>query len=255
MNETTGTETLDTGTLHHLSENEYPLYLIWSEKLRCFVDAIGRFASWFMLPLVLITVFDLGLRKTGEFQIWLFENVSMFFGSTLLQELEWHSHTVLFTLVLGYGYIWNTHVRVDLVRENLAFRKKAWLEFIGLTIFYIPFCCILAYFSFIYAYDAWAIGEISASLVGLPHRWAIKSFLFAGVIVAIVAGLAVWLQVAFALFGPQNQRFPLMTIEWPEETGGKVEGKERLDLEKADDLIEVRAREREGQQASTPTIE
>ena len=35
---------------------------------------------------------------------------------------------MLFTLVLGYGYIWNTHVRVDLVRENLAFRKKAWLD-------------------------------------------------------------------------------------------------------------------------------
>ena len=255
MNETTGTETLDTGTLHHLSENEYPLYLIWAEKLRCSVDAIGRFGSWFMLPLVLITVFDLGLRKTGEVQIWLFENVSMFFGSTLLQELEWHSHTVLFTLVLGYGYIWNTHVRVDLVRETLAFRKKAWLEFIGLTIFLIPFCCILAYFSFIYAYDAWAIGEISASLVGLPHRWAIKSFLFAGVIVAIVAGLAVWLQVAFALFGPRNQRFPLMTIEWPEDTGGKVEGKERLDLEKAEDLIEVRARNRDIQPASTSTTE
>ncbi len=253
MNETTVTETLDTGTLHHLSENEYPLFLIWSEKLRRFVDAMGRFGSWFMMPLILITVFDLGLRKTGEVQIWLFENVSMFFGSTLLQELEWHSHTVLFTLVLGYGYVWNTHVRVDLVRETLAFRKKAWLEFIGLTIFLIPFCCILAYFSFIYAYDAWAIGEISASLVGLSHRWIIKSFLFAGVIVAILAGLAVWLQVAFALFGPRNQRFPLMTIEWPEETGGKVEGKERLDLEKADDLIEIRARERDTQETSTST--
>ena len=179
------------------------------------------------------------------------ENVSMFFGSTLLQELEWHSHTVMFTLVLGYGYIWNTHVRVDLVRETLAFRKKAWLEFLGLTVFYIPFCCILAYFSFIYAYDAWRINEISASLVGLPHRWAIKSFLFMGVIVAIIAGLAVWLQVAMALFGNRNKRYPLMTIEWPEDTGSMVEGKERLDLEKADDLIEVRARERDAQGNST----
>ena len=245
MNETTTTGITDTEALHHLSEDEYPWNLIWSEKLRRFVDLVGRFGSWFMLPLVLITVFDLGLRKTGEFQIWMVENVSMFFGSTLLQELEWHSHTVMFTLVLGYGYIWNTHVRVDLVRENLAFRKKAWLEFLGLTIFYIPFCCILAYFSFIYAYDAWRINEISASLVGLPHRWAIKSFLFMGVIVAIIAGLAVWLQVVLALFGNRNKRFPLMTIEWPENTGTMVEGKERLDLEKADDLIEVRARQRE----------
>ena len=235
--------------LHYLEPHEMPASLKLSEHLRKFVDLIGRFGSWFMLPLVLITVFDLGLRKTGEVQLWLVENISPIFGSTLLQELEWHSHTVMFTLVLGYGYIWNTHVRVDLVRENLSFNKKAWLEFLGLTIFLVPYLCILLYFAFIYAYDSWAIGEISASLVGLSHRWIIKSFLVAGVIVAIVAGISVWLQVAIALFGPRHHRFNLMTIEWPEETGSAVEGKERLDLEKVDDLIEVRKREREARLA------
>jgi TRAP-type mannitol/chloroaromatic compound transport system permease small subunit len=228
--------------LHYLSDEELPFALRLSEKLRRFVDAIGRFGSWFMVPLVLITVFDLGLRKTGEVQLWLIENVSPIFGSTLLQELEWHSHTVLFTLVLGYGYIWNAHVRVDLVRENLKFRKKAWLEFLGLTFFFIPYLIVLLYFAFVYAYDSWAIGEISASLVGLSHRWIIKSVLVAGIIMAIIAGLAVWLQVAIALFGPQNHRFPLMTIEWPEAGDVKIEGKERLDLQKAEDVLETRAK-------------
>jgi TRAP-type mannitol/chloroaromatic compound transport system permease small subunit len=219
-----------------------PFALRLSEGLRRFVDLIGRFGSWFMVPLVLITVFDLGLRKTGEFQLWLVDNISPIFGSTLLQELEWHSHTVLFTLVLGYGYIWNSHVRVDLVRENLQFRSKAWLEFFGLTFFLVPYLTVLAYFAFVYAYDSWAIGEISASLVGLSHRWIIKSFLFAGVIMAIVAGISVWLQIAIALFGPRHHRFPLMTIEWPEAGDVKIEGKERLDLEKAEDVLETRAK-------------
>jgi TRAP-type mannitol/chloroaromatic compound transport system permease small subunit len=187
-------------------------------------------------------VFDLGLRKTGEFQLWLVENVSGVFGSTLLQELEWHTHTVLFTLVLGYGYIWNSHVRVDLIRENLSFRPKAWLELTGLTFFLIPYLCVLAYFAFIYAYDAWAIGEISASMVGLSHRWIIKSFLFAGVVMAIIAGVSVWLQIVIALFGPKHHRFPLMTIEWPEAGDTKIEGKERLDLARAEDVLESRAK-------------
>jgi len=228
--------------LHHLTADEMPFSLRLSERLRRLVDLIGRFGSWFIVPLVLITVFDLGLRKTGGMQIWLIENISPFFGSTLLQELQWHFHTVLFTLVLGYGYIWNTHVRVDLVRENLAFRKKAWLEFLGLTFFFIPYLLVLLYFAFDYTKDSYEIGEISASLVGLSHRWIIKSFLVAGIFMAIVAGLAVWLQVAIALFGPQNNRFPLMTIEWPEESGTKIEGKERLDLEKAEDVLEARAK-------------
>ncbi len=228
--------------LKHLSPDELPASLQLSNKLTKFVDVVGRFGAWFIIPLVLITVFDVLLRKTGEVQLWMVENLSPFFGSTFLQELEWHSHTVLFTLVLAYGYIWNTHVRVDLVRENLAFKKKAWIEFIGLTFFFIPYCCVLAYFAFIYAMDAYNIGEVSASLVGLSHRWIIKSFLFAGIDVVIVAGIAVWLQLVIVLFGPQNIRFPLLTVEWPEEEGSKIEGKERLDLSKAKDLLEERAK-------------
>ena len=235
--------------VRHLSEDELPPALAVSNRLSGFVDAVGRFGSWFLVPLILITVFDLGLRKTGEFQLWLVENISPLFGSTMLQEMEWHFHTMNFTLVLAYGYIWNTHVRVDLLRENLAFKKKAWIEFIGLTFFFIPYCIVLLYFAAVYAFDAYMINEASASLVGLPYRWAIKSFLVAGIIVVIVAGVAVWLQVAMVLFGPQNIRFPLMTIEWPEEEGSKIEGKERLDLDKVDDMLEVRAQsQKEGEQ-------
>ena len=127
MSDTTTTDAVD-APLQHLKEEEYPSFLALSERLRQFVDWVGRFGSWFIIPLVLITAFDVTLRKTGKVQIWMVENISWVFGSTILQEMEWHSHTVMFTLVLGYGYIWNTHVRVDLVRENLAFKKKAWME-------------------------------------------------------------------------------------------------------------------------------
>tara|TARA_Y100000588_G_scaffold63187_1_gene62641 strand:+ start:2467 stop:3300 length:834 start_codon:yes stop_codon:yes gene_type:complete len=255
--------------IHQLSQDELPIALKISEALRRFVDRVGRFGSWFAMPMILITAFDLTIRKTkfikiagDPWQIWLRENVSPVFDSTLLQELEWHSHTALFALVLGFGYVWNTHVRVDLVREHLNFKKKAWLEFIGISIFLIPFTCIIIYFSYMYTVDSWALnrhddcawwqcGEISASLVGLSHRWLIKGVLVFGLIVALLAGIAVWLQVAIALFGPKHWRFDLMTIEWPEETGSRTEGKERMDLEKLDDQLEIQAaRMREQQVAS-----
>ena len=246
--------------LTYLSGDELPTTLKIAEKLRRFVDAVGRFGSWFAMPLVLITAFDLAIRKSrmikiqgDPIQIWLRENVSPIFDSTLLQELEWHSHTALFALVLGFGYIWNTHVRVDLVRETLAFRKKAWLEFIGLTIFLVPFTCIIIYYSSMYAYDSWAFnrgpecawwqcGEISASLVGMSHRWIIKLVLVFGLITALVAGIAVWLQVAMVLFGPKHTRYSLMTLEWPEDSGSIVEGKERMDLSKMEDQLELQSR-------------
>lgn len=234
---------------HHLTAEEMPAILRVSEMLRRFVDRVGRFGSWFAMPMILITAFDLFIRKTGVLQIWLVENVSEYFGSTLLQELEWHAHTVLFTLVLGFGYIRNTHVRVDLIRERLDFRKRAWIELIGLTFFLLPFCSLIVYYAVVYAYDSWVIGEISASLVGMHHRWVIKSVLAIGLIVAVLAGISVWLQIAVALFGPQHWRFPLMTVEWPEDVGKATEGKERLDMDAVDDRLEARA---STQQAALP---
>ena len=240
--------------IRYFSRDELPGILRLSEALRRFVDRIGRFGAWFAMPLVLITAYDLIIRKAfSRGQIWMVENISPIFGSTLLQELEWHSHTVLITLVLGFGYIWNTHVRVDLVRERVGFRHRAWLEFIGLTIFLIPYCCVVVYYAAIYAYDSWALnrndgcawwqcGEISASLVGLSHRWIIKTVLVFGLGVTIVAGVAVWLQVATVLFGPKHWRYDLMTLEWPEDIGKAVEGKERLDLNTLVDQVEERAR-------------
>jgi TRAP-type mannitol/chloroaromatic compound transport system permease small subunit len=217
--------------VHYLAAAERPPALRVSDALRSFVDFVGRWGAWLIIPLVVVTVFDVTARKLVWLQIWLVDNVSRIFGSTLLQELEWHFHTALFTLVLGYGYIWNTHVRVDLVRETLAFRKKAWLEFIGLTFFMIPYCLTVIYFASVYAYDSFMINEISASQVGLTNRWIIKSVLVFGLVVAALSGVAVWLQVAIVLWGPQNIRFPLMTLDWPEEEGEKIEGKERIKLE------------------------
>jgi TRAP-type mannitol/chloroaromatic compound transport system permease small subunit len=214
-----------------LERSERPTALRVSDALRSFVDLVGRLASWLIVPLIIVTVFDVAARKMVWIQIWLVDNLGRIFESTLLQELEWHFHTALFALVLGYGYIWNTHVRVDLIRETLAFRKKAWLELIGLTCFMIPYCLIVIWFAWIYAYDSFMINEISASQVGLSHRWIIKSILVIGLIIAALSGLAVLLQVAIVLWGPQNVRFPLMTLEWPEEAGTKLEGKERIDLE------------------------
>jgi TRAP-type mannitol/chloroaromatic compound transport system permease small subunit len=209
---------------------ELPIAIRISDGLRAFVDFVGRWACWLILPLILVTVFDVTARKMVWIQIWLVEHLGRIFESTLLQELEWHFHTALFALVLGYGYIYNTHVRVDLVREHLSFRNKAWLELIGLTFFLLPYCGIVIYFAYIYAYDSWAIHEISASQVGLTHRWIIKSVLVFGLGVAVLSGIAVWLQVAIVLWGPKDVRFPLMTLEWPEEDA-RIEGKERIRLE------------------------
>ncbi|MBU2532088.1 MAG: TRAP transporter small permease subunit [Alphaproteobacteria bacterium] len=232
--------------LTRYTDADRPVALSVSDRLRNFVDGFGKAASWLIVPLVIITCFDVIIRKLTwraedgsivfGLQYYLVTNVSEWFGSTLLQEMEWHLHTGLFALVLAYGYIYNTHVRVDLVRETLAFRKKAWIEFLGITIFLIPFVAITTYFAFDYAHTSFQTGEISASTVGLTNRWIIKSVLVVGLLLVLCAGLAVWLQTYMVLFGDPSRRYDLMTLEWPEEEGTMIEGKKRIELDETPDV-------------------
>ncbi|MBT5110364.1 MAG: TRAP transporter small permease subunit [Rhodospirillaceae bacterium] len=226
-----------------------PIMLRWSETLGSLATTIGKWATFFMIPMVGITVWDVLQRKIMKFigdimldmewmtaRNWMYDNLLGWlpFQSTLLQELEWHFHVANFALVLGYGYIFNRHVRVDLVREKLSFRKQAWIEFFGVSFFMIPFCLMVAYFSVEYAVNAFETNEQSASLVGLSHRWAIKSILVFGMIIAALAGVAVWLQTAFALFGPRDYAFPHFTIENADEKEEKRKIIETMDATLAD---------------------
>ncbi|MBI2204815.1 MAG: TRAP transporter small permease subunit [Candidatus Rokubacteria bacterium] len=196
-----------------------------SNRLTAFVEFVGRWGSVFILPLVFVTMWDVFLRKIGGMQYWLVEHLGKAFESTVIQEFEWHFHTALFTLVLGYGMVRNRHVRVDLVREKLPFRYQAVIEFLGLTFFMIPYCLIVGYFASVFAWDSFAVMEKSASTVGLSYRWVIKTVLVFGMLVAFVSGVAVWLQALIVLWGPKDLRFKLMTLEWPEDAekrGGKI---------------------------------
>jgi TRAP-type mannitol/chloroaromatic compound transport system permease small subunit len=217
-----------------------PLTVRVAGWLRNLVDFIGRSAAWLSIPVVVITCVDVVGRKlayiddeTGRvhsLQLWLSVNIGRFFDSTVLQELEWHFHAALFALVLGYGMVYNTHVRIDLIRDHLEFRRKAWLEFVGLTFFMLPYCALVIWFALDYASSSYYVSEQSSSTIGLTHRWIIKSVLVFGLILALISGIAAWLQVATILWGPRHLRFPLMTLDWPEEDA-KIEGKTRVRLE------------------------
>ena len=71
-----------------------------SDNLRGFVDAVAKLSTWALVPLVVITMWDVIARKFIFIQIFMVKNFGSIFESTLLQELEWHFHTVVFCLVL-----------------------------------------------------------------------------------------------------------------------------------------------------------
>ena len=188
-----------------------------SEKLREIVNRVGRAGTWLLVPLVLITMWDVVARKLVWIQIFMVANFGSFFESTLMQEMEWHLHTAVFCLVLGYGYTHNRHVRVDFLRENFSFKRKAKIEFYGNILFMLPFTLVCAYFACIYVMDSYQINEVSASLVGLSQRWIIKTYLPIGFGVLFLAGMAVMIQLIAVIWGDNKKKLDLIALEYDED--------------------------------------
>ena len=128
------------------------------------------------------------------------------FSSTRVQEMEWHLHAALFLLVLGYAYIKDAHVRIELVRDKMNPRTRVWMELAGSLLFMVPYCYVVIKYGIENAMRSFDIGESSAALTGLPHRFIIKSMLPIGFALVALAGLAVAMRCIVYLFGPASLR-------------------------------------------------
>jgi len=163
-----------------------------SDLLDRWITRVGRVAAWAGVALITITIFDVVTRR--------------FFvlGSTKLQELEWHFHVVLFAFCIGFAYLKDAHVRIDLVRENLSERTQWWIELLGCLLFLLPYCALVVYFSFDFTVRSFNVDEVSASATGLTHRWIIKSAIPIGFSLLALSGLVVVIRKLIELFGPPD---------------------------------------------------
>jgi TRAP-type mannitol/chloroaromatic compound transport system permease small subunit len=139
---------------------------------------IGRFV---LIALMITIIFDVIGRR--------FMNT----GSVGLQELEWHFHGILFLLCLGFNYIEDAHVRVDLFRENFSDQTNRMIEIIGCLFLLIPYCAVVIYFGIDFTVKSFLAGEMSATSDGLSYRWIIKSFLPIGFLLLGLSGISILL--------------------------------------------------------------
>ncbi len=158
------------------------------------VMGIGRAGAWIAIPLMVIILFDVITRRF------------LVLGSTKLQEGEWHLHAMLFLLCMGFVYLKDGHVRIDLIREGMKSRTRSWVELVGCLVFAIPYCLIVAWFSIDFVDRSWNLNEASDSATGLPYRWAIKAFMPIGMFTLLLAGIVVLLRRIIDLFGPPDIR-------------------------------------------------
>ncbi|MCB1396712.1 MAG: TRAP transporter small permease subunit [Rhodobacteraceae bacterium] len=193
--------------LRRAHQGSFRFMLDASEGLARACTRVGIAASFLFLPMIVIILYDVVQRK---YLGWSpdFTNTTWYqtFTSTRLQEMEWHLHAVLFLMALGFGYVKDAHVRIELVRDMLKPRSRAWIELAGALLFMVPYCYVVIEYGSENALRAFHIGEGSDALTGLPHRFIIKGFLPLGFVFVALAGLSAALKSVVYLFGPASMR-------------------------------------------------
>jgi TRAP-type mannitol/chloroaromatic compound transport system permease small subunit len=161
------------------------------------LGAIAKIFGWCFMVMVIIICFDVISRKFG-FQLY-FAGIDL--GSTRLQELEWHFHSFLFLTWIGYCYVQNAHVRIDVFTTGLSARSQAKLELLGCVIFALPYVLVALPHSWDFFTRSWFQNEASSAPNGLPWRWIVKWFLFYGFFSILLSVISVGFRRIVFLFG------------------------------------------------------
>jgi len=160
-----------------------------SDVLDGFVLAVGRLVSWIWVALVLVIVYNVVQRYV--FSV----------GSILLEELQWHFYAVGFMIGLSYALTRDRHVRVDVVAERWRPKTRAWAEFLGLTLLLLPFSVSILIESVPYIITSYNFDESSSAPGGMPNLWILKSFIFWGFGMLVIAAFSRLMRVTALLFG------------------------------------------------------
>ena len=152
------------------------LYL--SHTLEAIVKFFGKIGAWLSIPLIFIIIFDIITRRF------------FILGSTKIQEMEWHLHTAIFLLALGFAYVKNSHVRIEIIREKYSSILKSIFEIVRNSFFFlVPYTFMIIYYGFDFVSRSYNLNEVSSALTGLSHRWIIKSFIPLGMLLLFLIGL------------------------------------------------------------------
>jgi len=149
-----------------------------ARRIDAWQDRFGRGVSWLSLLMVIVVFEDVLSR-------YLFRRTFVF-----MQEFEWYLFGTLYLLAAGYTMLYDEHVRVDIVYSKLSPRRKAWLDFVLLWIFFFPSCVLVVYTAWPFVRNSWAVWEGSPDPGGIPGRWALKSMIILGFLGLLVQGIS-----------------------------------------------------------------
>lgn len=121
---------------------------------------MGKASMWLILATTLISAGNAIVRKAFDM------------SSNGLLEIQWYLFAAVFMLGAGYGFLKNSHVRIDFISSRLTDRARNWIDIGGIVVVLLPLCFLLISLSWPAFTNAFNNGEMSQNAGGLI-RWPV----------------------------------------------------------------------------------
>lgn len=172
---------------------------------------VGRLVAWIIVPLCLIVVYEVWVRKFGlDPSLYGPELKRMFTNSdapslvspapTLwAYDVSRMLYGAMFMLGAGYGLSKGIHIRADFLYRGWSDRTQGTVDLIMYVCFYFPGMIFLFYNGFEYAANAWIKGEKAMDTAWMPLLGPVRTAIPVGVFLLIIQGISEALKSWYAM--------------------------------------------------------
>ena len=162
--------------------------LRFSASVDWFNEHIGRVCDWLVLLACVVSAGNAMVRYAYDS------------SSNAWLEIQWYMFAVIIMFGAAYTLKKNEHVRVDIVYMVLSERQQIWVDIIGIVLFLMPACVLLAWLSWPFFMQSYAVSEHSSNAGGLL-RWPIKLVMPVGFALLALQGISELIKRIAALEG------------------------------------------------------
>ena len=151
-------------------------------------ERAGRLTALLILPLVFVVLYEVVARKVFNAPTtWAFEVTVWLYGAH-------------FMLAMGYTYLYDRHVRIDVIVLQFPQKVQLWLRIITFVIIFVPFVGALSWAAVEYAASSWSMAEHSWS-AWKPPLYPYKTVMPVALILLLIQGLANFIRDIYKLRG------------------------------------------------------
>jgi len=148
-----------------------------SRGIDAFNQRLGKWVSWLILVMVLISATNATVRKVFDT------------SSNAWLELQWVLFSVVFLLCSPWTLLVNEHIRIDIVNNLFPKRVRNIIDVVGHAFFLLPLCLLMIVTGLPFFRRSYEINEQSMNAGGLP-QWPAKSLVLLGFSLLFLQGIS-----------------------------------------------------------------